>query len=86
LGSSTTSRKLASRSHDKASWGNVVQTERKGRALLKRTDESYYKILLSYEGTFWKNMIRNLLSWITLSVYIMVRLVYIWGMWSTSGN
>ena len=84
---SSTCRKLLNRldsgSDDSTkNWVKLKETERKRRALLKRTDESSYRILFSYEGTFWIILVRSALLWITVAVYILVRLLASCNLWS----
>ena len=56
-------------------WHELQATEGKRRALLKRTGDSFFSILFSYEGTFWRIMIRDLLLWFTIGVYVFLRLL-----------
>ena len=83
----STCRKLLNRldsgSNDSTkNWVKLQETERKRRALLKRTDESSYRILFSYEGTFWVILVRSALLWITVAVYILARLLAPLDRWS----
>ncbi|KAL3923993.1 MAG: hypothetical protein SGILL_001319 [Bacillariaceae sp.] len=56
-------------------WQELQATENKRRALLKRTGDSFFSILFSYEGTFWRVMARDLLLWFTLGIYVVLRIV-----------
>ena len=56
-------------------WNEIQATETKRRALLKRTGDSFFCILFSYEGTFWRIMTRDLLLWFTLGIYALLRIV-----------
>ena len=56
-------------------WQDLQATESKRRALLKRTGDSFFSILFSYEGTFWRIMAKDMLLWFTIGVYIVLRLV-----------
>ena len=56
-------------------WTELQATESKRRALLKRTGDSFFSILFSYEGTFWRILARDVLLWFTLSVYATCRIL-----------
>ena len=56
-------------------WQELQTTESKRRALLRRTGDSFFSILFSYEGTFWRIMARDMLLWFTVGVYIVLRLM-----------
>eukprot|EP00977_Amphora_coffeiformis_P022910 scaffold11830_cov137-Amphora_coffeaeformis.AAC.1 len=56
-------------------WIELQATETKRRALLKRTGDSFFSILFSYEGTFWRILSRDVLLWLTLSVYAGCRIM-----------
>jgi hypothetical protein len=56
-------------------WQDLRATESKRRALLKRAGDSFFNILFSYEGTFWRIMTRDLLLWLTIGVYVIFRIV-----------
>ena len=56
-------------------WIELQATESKRRALLKRTGDSFFSILFSYEGTFWRILSRIALLWFTLSVYASCRVL-----------
>jgi hypothetical protein len=56
-------------------WQELQATEIKRRALLKRTGGSFFNILFSYEGTFWRIMTRDVLLWFTIGVYVFLRLL-----------
>eukprot|EP00977_Amphora_coffeiformis_P022911 scaffold11831_cov122-Amphora_coffeaeformis.AAC.1 len=56
-------------------WIELQATESKRRALLKRTGDSFFSILFSYEGTFWRILSRDVLLWFTLSVYAACRIM-----------
>lgn len=62
----------------KSNWGRLQDIEKKRRALLKRTDESAHKILFSVQGTFWKIVIRTPLVWVTVAIFVLVRLASLW--------
>lgn len=56
-------------------WQELQATESRRRALLKRTGDSFFNILFSYEGTFWRIMTRDVLLWCTIGVYVSLRLL-----------
>jgi hypothetical protein len=56
-------------------WQELQATEIKRKALLKRTGGSFFNILFSYEGTFWRIMTRDVLLWFTVGVYVLLRLL-----------
>lgn len=66
-------------SGSKSKWGRLQDIERKRRALLKRTDEGTFKIIFSIQGTFWRILVRTTLLWVTVAIFVLVRLESLWG-------
>jgi predicted membrane chloride channel (bestrophin family) len=75
MNASTTPRGSNSNSQNKElSWEELQRIERRRRAILRRSELPYFKILLSVEGTCLRDISRDWLLWFTMVVFCLVRL------------
>ena len=71
-------RKLASNisdlvHHNNPNWKKVQELEKRRRAILKKTDSSFFRMLLFWDGTVLQALITEPMLWITMIIYILVR-------------
>lgn len=63
------------RSHE-----DLVEIEKRRRAILKRSDLPFFKLLTFTDGTVLSNIIDDPLTWITLGVYAGIRFAAYYGL------
>jgi hypothetical protein len=71
-------RKLASNisdlvHHNNPNWKKVQELEKRRRAILKKTDSSFFRMLLFWDGTVLQALITEPMLWITMLIYVLVR-------------
>ena len=58
----------------KYNWEQLQRLESRRRAILKRTELSFWKILTFWDGTCLREMMHDPLIWITIGIYVLIRL------------
>ena len=61
----------------KYTWDQLNALERRRRAILKRVELPFWHILTYWDGTCLKVMIQDFLLWITLAIYISIRIMIV---------
>ena len=62
------------RHRDKYTWEYLLKIENRRRAILKRGELPFWKILSYWDGTCLRAMSRDVLIWITIGIYIGMRI------------
>ena len=60
---------------DPHSWDELRAIEARRRAILKRVEMPFWRILGYWDGTCLKVLVTDALMWISISLYIAVRIV-----------
>jgi predicted membrane chloride channel (bestrophin family) len=71
---STTATSNKNNGNKELSWEELQLIERRRRAILRRSDLPYFNILLSVEGTCLREISRDWLLWLTMTVFVLVHL------------
>ena len=56
-----------------ADWQKLQDIEKRRRAILKRTDVPFLRMLLYWDGTVLQALVNEPMTWITIAIYILVR-------------
>jgi predicted membrane chloride channel (bestrophin family) len=68
----TAAKAISTRERD-YTWEELESIEKRRRAILKRTEEPFWGILAHWDGTVLPSILQNSLFWITVVIYIVIR-------------
>lgn len=69
-----TAAKVVAPSYHEYSWDELKEIEKRRRAILQRTEEPFWSILSHFDGTVLAILLQDSLLWITILIYIGVRI------------